>query len=119
MAQPEKWRETHDFTGGGQDAFIILKPVEVAQAVASLQIITDAAFNGTNSKVRFYQSNNPNLDSGEWHPLPEISIALVNGGGSTLLATFSFTCKYLAVQIDAGNATAGKASMITNLKRNT
>jgi len=80
--------------------------------VVSVQLITDATFDGNNTKAKLLQSNDPELDVDLWNELPENPITLNTGAGSALLQTLSFTCGYLAVSIEAGNATTGVITII-------
>ena len=113
-----KWKQEHDFTAD-VDTFIQIGDIEENSRVASLQIITDSDFNGTNSRAGFRQSNDPDLDVSLWHDLPEGDISMPNGEGSTLLSTVCFTAKYLGVFFDVGNADAGIAQLKNNYKAST
>ena len=111
------WKSEHDFSEGNLVA--IVTRTQRDSAKASVQIDTDVAFDGTNSKARLVQSNDLNLDPLLWHDLPENDLNMPNGVGSSLLSTFSFTCSYLAIVIDAGNATAGTAKLFNKFNSNT
>ncbi len=99
------WKKEHNFSEG--DAFIKVLNVQRSNTKISVQIDTDAAFDGTNSEAKLVQSNDLELDSSLWHDLPEKELKLPTGEGSSLLSTFSFTAQFVAVVITAGNATTG------------
>ncbi len=113
-----KWTKTHDFTVAA-DTLIVIGDVEKNSRVASLQIVTDADFDGTNTRAGFRQSNDIGAPDDLWHDLPEGDISMPNGEGSTLLSTVCFTARYLAVFFDNGNASDGIATMHDNFKANT
>ena len=100
-----EWRKTYDISGG--DVIIRLLDVEKKDNILSVQVDTDVSFDGNNTRVRLLQSNKKTLDITKWHPLPEGYITMPIGADSTLLNTLSFTAKFAAIEIDAGNASAG------------
>lgn len=109
------WKETYDISGG--DTTIILLKIEKVEHIVSLQIDTDAAFNGTNTKARLLQSNRLGLDISKWHPLPEGFLSLPTGADSALLCSTSFMSKYIAIEVDAGNASAGILQFTSEYKK--
>lgn len=111
------WKKEHDFAEG--DLFARVIKVQRDSTKASVQIDTDAAFDGTNTEAKLVQSNNYELNPALWHDLPEKAIKLPTGEGSALLSTFSFTCQFLAVVITAGNATTGTAQLSNKFNSNT
>jgi len=105
--------KTYDISGGDVD--IILKRLENSKEKVSLQIDVDATFNGTTSTVQLVQSNDRDLPSAQWHPLPEAPLTLAVSD-SALLSSFAFTAKFIAVRIVAGDATAGILTLTENFK---
>lgn len=111
------WKKEHNFSEG--DLFARITKVQRDSTKASVQIDTDAAFDGTNSTAKLVQSNDYDLKPELWHDLPENEITIPTGEGSTLLSTFSFTCQFLAVVITAGNATTGTGKLSNKFNSNT
>jgi hypothetical protein len=85
---------------------------EHRETIVSVELITDAAFDGTTTTARLLQSNDLELDLADWQHLPEAPLVLITGAGGSLLQTISFTCKYLAIEILQGDATAGTIKLI-------
>lgn len=77
-----------------------------------MQLITSADFDGTTSTARLIQSNDIDLAIDDWNFLPEGVLGLIVG--SNLLQTESFTCKYLAIVIDIGDATLGSINIVNH-----
>jgi len=111
------WKDQINFADG--DQFLIIVRHEKQSTKASVQLDTDAAFDGNNSEIKFVQSNNIELDPSLWHDLPEAPLKIPTGTGSSLLSTFSFTAQYLAVMIDVGNATTGTGTLTNQFNQNT
>jgi len=95
----------YDVTLG--DVRMIVNPTPKIAMTASVELTTGAAFDGTTTTARLLQSNDKDSDIDNWAHLPEDPLVLVTGAGVSLLQTVSFTCKYLAVEIIQGDATAG------------
>ncbi len=98
------------------DEFIKIHDNDYTNTVMSVQVQTDSAFDGNNSKAFLVQSNNLDAPFSQWHPLPEKELTLITGEDSNLLQTKSFTCKYIAIAIEQGNATAGVLSFNHKMK---
>lgn len=105
--------KTYDISGGDVD--IILKKVEKFEEKVSVQVDTDGTFDGTTSTVQLVQSNDRDLPLAQWHPLPEAPLTLLTGD-SSLLSTFAFTAKFVAVRVIQGDATAGILTFTENFK---
>jgi len=103
----------YDISNG--DETIILRRQESFKEKVSVQIDTDGTFDGTTSTVQLLQSNDRDLDLAKWHPLPEAALTLLLND-SSLLSTFSFTAKFIAVKIVQGDATAGILSLSEKFK---
>ena len=92
---------------------------DYAQTNVGMQLVTDAAYNGTTATARLKQSNDPDLPAANWNLLPEAPIVL-NGGaigvGSTLLQTKSFVMKHLMITITVGDALAGNIAITDSIK---
>jgi len=111
-----KWKTEYNFADG--DAFLIVTEAQRTGTKASIQIDTDAAFDGTNTEAKLVQSNNRNLEPSLWHDLPEKPLKLPTGEGSAFLSTFSFTGQFLALVITVGNANAGVAQLTNKMNGN-
>jgi len=105
--------KNYDVAGGNAD--IILKVVEKKEEKVSLQVETDAGFDGTTDTVELVQSNDRDLDLSKWHPLPEPALVLA-ANDSHLLSTFAHTAKFLAVRYTQGDGTAGILTLTENYK---
>ena len=99
------------------DTIIKLLEVEKFDLSASVQVATDSGFNGTTTRVRLLQSNILTFDLTKWHPLPEGWLTLDTGVDSNLLNTLSFQAKYLAIEIEVGDGTAGNLNIVANFKK--
>lgn len=106
--------KNYDISNG--DADIILRELPKYEEKLSVQIDTDGTFDGTTSTVQLVQSNDLQLDLSKWHELPEAPLTLLLND-SSLLSTFSFTAKYVAVRIIQGNATAGILTLTEQFKQ--
>jgi hypothetical protein len=109
-----EWRNLYNISDGDATIKLVNKAVEKYETKASVQIDTDPSFNGTTTTARLVQSNDFNRDISNWHPLPEAPLVLLPGLESALLSTFSFTARYLAVEIIVGDATAGILNINSN-----
>ena len=105
---------TYDISNGDVD--IILTRSEKFEDKASVQVDVDATFDGTNSTVELVQSNDRDLDAAQWHPLPEPALILAVSD-SSLLSTFGFTARFLALRIVKGDANDGILTLTSNFKR--
>ena len=105
--------KTYDIAGG--DITIIQRNLPIKDEKVSLQVDCDAAFNGTTATVELVQSNDRDTPLSNWHPLPEAPLTLLTSD-SSLLSTFAFTAKYIAVKVVAGDATAGILTFTENFK---
>lgn len=112
-----EWRAIYDISQGDETIKLVNAAVEKYESRVSVQVDTSADFDGTNTRVQLVQSNVFNLDVSQWHPLPEAPLELNTGADSGLLSTFSFTARYLAIKIEAGNASAGVLSITTNYNK--
>lgn len=104
-----------DYNVAGGNADIILKIVEKKGEKVSLQVITDAGFDGTTDTVELVQSNDRDLPLSKWHALPEAPLVLATDD-SHLLSTFAHTAKFLALRYIQGDGTAGVLTLIENYK---
>lgn len=105
--------KNYDVNAGSVD--IILKRIEKRQEKVSLQVVTDAGFDGTTDTIELIQSNDRELPLSKWHPLPEPAIVLV-GDDSHLLASFAHTAKFLALRYIQADGTAGTLTLTENYK---
>lgn len=112
MAQPLELTNPYDISSG--DVVMALTKNTNSESTASMQVVLDDFFDGTTATARFLQSNNLSMDSADWNYLPEEPLTLASG--SNLLQTNSFTCRYIAVEILVGNATAGTATFHQNFQ---
>jgi len=117
MIKEIQWKGEHDFADG--DLFAAVLQCKKDAVKTSVQIDTDASFDGTTATAKLVQSNDINLDPSLWHDLPEDPLTLPNGEGSSLLSTFSFTAAYIAVVIEVGDATTGMAKLSNKFNLNT
>ena len=99
-------------SGGDNTMSLTRKPN--TESGASLQVVLDSAFDGTTTTARLKQSNSLTLDAAKWNYLPEDALTLVEG--SNLLQTQSFTCRFIAVEIIAGDATLGTVTFHMNFQ---
>jgi len=111
------WKSEHDFSEG--NLFAIITRTQRDSSKASVQIDADVSFDGTTTTAKLVQSNDLNLDPSLWHDLPETPLTMPTGAGSSLLSTFSFTASYLAVVIEAGDATTGTVKLFNKFNSNT
>lgn len=100
-----KYVGTYNINNG--DTQIKIHDNDYPNTVASVQLQTDAAFDGTTSTAKFIQSNNIDAPFSEWHDLPETPLVIKPGKDSNLLQTKSFTCKHIAIALTQGDATDG------------
>ena len=106
--------KTYDLSLGNID--VILTQNEKYESIAATQIDVDGTFNGTTSTIEFIQSNDRDLPLTQWHPLPETPLTLIVND-SSLLSTFGYTARFLAVRVIVGDATAGIINITTNFKK--
>ena len=106
--------KTYEISGGDVD--IILTRSEKFENKASVQVDVDGAFDGTTSTVELVQSNDRDLPAAQWHPLPEPALPLIVSD-SSLLSTFGFTARFLALRVVQGDATAGLLTLTSNFKK--
>ena len=109
----DKIIKKHIIAGGQNSRYILIYQCN-DRATASIQIITRNGFNGTTATAKFLQSNNMDLDYSEWNELPEQDLTLE--AGSNLVQTKCFTCLFLAIEINEGDATAGELEFHQNLQ---
>jgi hypothetical protein len=111
------WKTEHDFSEG--NLFAIVTRTQRDSTKASIQIDTDASFDGTTAVAKLVQSNDLDLDPALWHDLPEEPLTMPTNAGSSLLSTFSFTTQYLALVIEAGDASTGVGKLTNKFNSNT
>lgn len=99
---------TNEYDISNGSALIKLPNIKSYSSKAAIQVETSADFNGTTSTIEFKMSNVFDLPDAQWHDFTDVQDPLsLTVNDSHLITTCNHYTGFLALQINAGDATTG------------
>lgn len=111
-----KFTNEYDISNGS--ALIKLPNTPIYGGKAAIQVETSADFDGTTSTIEFKMSNLYDLADAKWHDFTAVQSPLtLAADDSHLITTCNHYAAYLAVYVDAGDATTGTLTISQHINK--